>query len=380
MAVALGITLFHVGTNASVPTAFPRNTDFDGRYVLGAAASADGGATGGSATHSHPNASNHLHLITFSADGAGADATSGTIKLPKQAHTHAAFNSANTAVVFGAASNDPPYREVIFVKSNGTSDVTNGLCAFYEDATLPTNWNELDGNGGRPDYRNKFLKGAATGADAGASGGTLDAHSHNSDHVHASVNSPISAGTVRAGGSATTFANAHYHETSLLSASANVQNADGTPPYRKMMAIQNNTGGADTPNNLIGIWDLLLGDIPADWAEVTGQREKFLKTASGSGEIGTTGGADQHNHTCTAHNHIGAEAGPSSTADIDDYPRDVNASSAGHVHGATIGNATVTVANNTAKSNYPLYRTAIFIKYTKPPLSFFSRLPLLGAG
>lgn len=44
-------------------------------------------------------------------------------------------------------------------------------------ANIPSNWALCDGNNGTPDLRSTFIKGAAIGADSGASAGT-NTHTH----------------------------------------------------------------------------------------------------------------------------------------------------------------------------------------------------------
>lgn len=360
LAALTGIVFIWPGTAATIPTGWERDTRFDGLCVLGADASGDGGGTGGSATHTHPNASNHLHAITFSTTAYNLTVPSGTLKIASALHTHASFNSANTSVVFGAASNLPPYNEVIFIKPTTATLISSGMITLWDGGVLPADYNEADGNGGRRDLRGKFLKGAASGADPGASGGTSNAHSHSSDHAHGDVSSSNSVGTVNAGGASDSFCTAHNHQTSIQSTSANVQNADGEPPAKKLMAIQySGTGAQDS--GIIGLWPDTLSSKPFGWTRVATQDTYFLKIASGSGEIGSTSGADQHNHTCNAHSGTATVNGNNNGTNKD-APGTSSAARDGHNHVATVGDSTVTVANNTAKNNYPEYIKVIFIK------------------
>lgn len=365
------------GTAATIPSGWERNTLVDGLFVLGADTGADGGGTGGSATHTHPNASNHQHAITFSGTSYGLSSVLfGLLKISTYAHTHAGFNSANAAVVFGTASNLPPYNEVIFIKPTTATLISSGMIVLFDDSVLPAGYDEADGNGGRRDLRGKFLKGAATGADPGVSGGTSNAHSHNSDHTHANVTSSTSSGTSKGGESSEAFCNAHTHQTSIQSTSANVQNADAEPPAKKLMAIQY-SGAGSLDIGIIGFHFSTVASIPVNWERVTTQERYFVKIASGSGEIGNTSGADQHNHTCNSHAGT-ATVGSNNNPQMADAPGAGNSARDGHTHPATVGNATVTVANNTAKSNYPQYIEAILVKYVGS--SFVPRLPLMGAG
>lgn len=364
-------------TAASIPSGWERDTRFDGVYVIGADASGDGGGTGGASTHTHPDDSTHTHTVTVIPES-DVQGVGGTNKTIKGTHTHAANTSNATAVAFTATSNDPPYYEVIFIKPTTALLIASGMVGFWDTGSLPSDWNECDGAGGRPDLRNKFLKGAAAGGNSGATGGSLDEHSHVSDHTHAAKNTAISVGSINAGGSDTTFAGPHYHSVTLLSHTASVQNADGQPPFKKLLAAYYSGAGAlDT--NLIGLWPDTVASIPANWNRVTGQDTYFLKIASGSGEIAATGGANQHSHTCSAHNHNASESMPTSTLERDQYGSPtIGLSYAYHIHALTIGNDTSEVPNNTSGNNYPPYVKAILVKYAGS--SFIPRLPLMGVG
>lgn len=77
----------------------------------------------------------------------------------------------------------------------GTSLIPTGLIAMWSGtiATIPSGWGLCDGAGGRPDLRDKFVRGAAAGANAGTLGGVDStthvsggSHTHNAiaDHPH----------------------------------------------------------------------------------------------------------------------------------------------------------------------------------------------------
>lgn len=374
MAIPQDITYVWPGTHASIPAGFVRNTTPDGKYVLGASIGNDGGSTGGSATHVHPNASTHSH--TF-AGGAGIGSTTVPIGIAKGmttvTHAHASLASNVTATTFGTASNDPPYHEVIYIKSSGTNDVPAGVGAWFDD-TLPTNWNESDGGGSRPDLRNLYLKGAGTGADSGATGGSLDAHGHTSNHGHASKlsgkPSVTSLGPANSG-TRSLATGLHTHAVTLNTASANVNNADGQPPYYKLVTAINETGGEDKPLNMIALWFLLETNIPSEWERFASIDDNFLKSASGVGEIGNTGGSDTHVHTCAAHNH-GSTAGTGAGIVKEWFSPVISLSTQAHTHVWTIGNATISVPANVSKANYPSYVTGIFIKYVGPSFTPFT--------
>jgi len=410
MVVPSNVVFVWVGTNAGVPAGWSRDTAFDGKYVLGASVGGGGGATGGNATHAHTvvdhthtSAATHLHTIVLNAASTFRLPAAGVGKPATTTHAHASFNSANnnttlesTSVTLQGANNAPPYYEVIFIKSGGTDDVPNNAVAFLDNSTVPAGWTAYASG------TNVFWKGAGTGAGAGGTGGSathshsesaLTPHIHNqATHTHASVNSGATK-TVGAAGGSTTLTIAlgtHVHATSLNGGGSGdvgginvtTQNANGQPPYKNLYAIQNTSGGELLTSTIIGLWTSTVGSIPTNWARVSGMDDYFLHNATNSGDIGGTGGANQHTHTADTHGHTGlshnhtATIGSGSTIGFDDGIFTA-VSDRDHTHTATVGNATptynntiVTVNNNTSKDNYPPYVEVLFIKYTAPVISY----------
>lgn len=93
----------------------------------------------------------------------------------------------------------------------GTLLIPTGLIAMWSGtlATIPAGWALCDGVGGRPNLRDKFVRGAAVGAGGGATGGA-DTASHNTagehthdlllGHTHAGTGTNVSVATHSAGG------------------------------------------------------------------------------------------------------------------------------------------------------------------------------------
>ena len=412
MAVPANIIFIWPSTNSTIPGGWTRETDLDAKYPVGcAAADASGGTTGGGATHTHTVTGTHLHSTvahrhTVSSNN-GTSANSGSFGISRVAltsHFHGgklstyktSYNTDGQSVTFQTASNDPPYYEIIFVKSDGTNGVADDMVAWFDD-TLPTDWNEADGGGTRPDLRDRFLKGAAALGNSGGTGGSSDAHQHTENghthtegvHSHSTFTSAIATGGTTVGGTAGNF-NITRHTHSIFlnantatsgSTASTVQNGDGQPPFRKLVAAVNETGGEDEPSGMIGLWKGNKVDIPANWAELTDQREKFCKNASGAGQIGDMGGATQHTHTADAHTHTGvahahAETTGSSSLAVSGSITGggVSAAKFTHTHSNwTTQNATITYNTNTLTLNnvaaggaYPSWIEMYFIKYTAP--------------
>lgn len=429
----------HSGTYG-VPTGFTRETTMDALYGLGSAAGIDpSGTPAGNATHSH-TATDHTHTQNSHAHNVtsgGPSATTsnregGTGFASTSTHTHSSTVSGtatnqNATVTVNTASNDPPYIEVIFIKSDGSTSCPNGSVVLINDTTAPANWAFCDGTASTTlDMRNRFLKGAPTYSvgppvvgNSGATGGSSNAHTHTTvahthtqnAHNHGTFNSGSARTPVIFSGSALAVASGHTH--SIVSAStaatnqnatATMQNADGQPPFYVIPAIQNTSGVAqDLPNKAVTLWMGSLGSIPASRVLCDGNnstpdlRGKFVKISSTIGGGGGTGGADQHSHTSNAHTHTqdthahSNTSGNNSASILSDpwsIPSTPNVTVGAHTHQhtftiatvvATNQNATITIQNNTSQSNYPPYRTVAYLM--RPVTAVSARLrTLMGVG
>lgn len=341
--VPSGVIFAWPSTEASIPSGWSRVAGLDSKYLQGTAAGVNPGATGGSATHTHTSPSlNHTQVahthnpsLTLSGFSTSARAT-GTLYVASKTHTHGASvssvtatNNATTATVVEASS-DPPYYDVIWIQSDGTTDIPNSAVALFNSVTPPSGWGKADGGDSRPNMLGQFLRGAATGLDGGGTGGATT-HTHTSSHTHTqnshthTVGSlEASSGTVGANpgdGSSGVATNGHTHTGSGTSpstaatnnaADGNIASANGEPPYRYLVPTQNTSGAGSTPGGVIGVWTGTLASIPSGWALCDGTggtpdlRAYFVKSINVDGDLGLTGGTQGHGHSATAHNHTQA--------------------------------------------------------------------------
>ena len=418
MAVPSGINFVWLGTHASVAglTGWSRNTTLDDKYVLGAASGADGGGTGGSATHTHTATNHthtgpsHAHTLSGSTVTATQNADFGSTNF-NFAHNHGNSQSAShsivtssSAVVFVGASNDPQYVKVIFIESAGTNDIPDDAVGYYDQASDPADWAEVTA------LKDHHFKGAAASANADTSSAgsaththTEDTpyHTHTSDHTHGASTSAKSSKF--GSGANSTFGTggarpSHTHAISSVSggggagtltsaSAATLQASNGEAPFTTLKALQNQSGAeAAAPLDIIGLWFGTRASIPADWAEVTAGRDKFIKAKADGTAIGDTGGADQHGHTSNWHNHTIGTNPHSHTTVVAGFASSVlrvvwafpafQVDHSAHTHTWTVSSTSVsfwgvqiTVASNSSKSNYPEYVTAILIKNTVEPPS-----------
>lgn len=425
MALEANIVIAYDSTyaNSLLEVGYSRYTALDARYPLGASAGNAGGATGGAANHTHTETghthiqNSHTHTFTGGAANGTITVTVGITTYPSGTHTHASKSSnattatnQSTTVTFNTTSNDPPYYEVIYLQSDGSANIPNNGMGWLNSVSVPTNFTQVN--------TDKFWKGAAALGNAGGTGGSSDSHTHTETathnhtqdaHSHSALASNGVTGNINANpaGGAGQANRGHTHLVSLDSgtatnsaASVTLQNADGQPPYRKLLGIKNTSGGSVvTPDHFVALWPNSLASIPATWTLCDGgtstqdMRDKFVKNANLTSELGNTGGADQHTHIADAHTHTQVAHNHTSTAgngtevSPDITSLDVVAALGNHTHVWTIGsttavnqNTTITINNNTSKNNYPLFLTMAFIEKNAGAVATVRMLASAGAG
>lgn len=395
------------GNHADIPSGWSRETTLDDKYPKSYGDSVVPNTTGGNSTHTHTSTA-HSHAVAAHTHTYSLSLTSPTLSGSSDGtlsdnHTHTGTSGAlsggtteTTAVTYGAFSNDPPYYTVIYIKS-ANGQIPDNLIAYFNDTTAPTNWYFCDGNNSTPDLRNKYLKGAGTGANAGTTGGTTtNAHSINhthttNAHTHVAANSgTASGGTTREGsfGDAIFCPTSHTHSVTMAASTQAINsNSDNKgaletvePAYHKLLPIQKKTGGGKS-KGIIGLWLGSTTTIPAGWFLCNGDngtpdlRDKFIKCANTTAEIGNTGGSNTHTHAAEAHSHtgsgththVGTAANNTAFARRSSEPED---SYAIKVHTHTVEDeqnvtANTADANTTADSsnNEPEYRTAAYIEF-----------------
>lgn len=408
--IPLDVILAWPSTVASIPSGWARETTLDGKYPKGAPAATNPNSTGGAANHSHTSPAhshtiaNHTHTYSLGSIGGGAGASSSSPQSITEHHTHTgtsgAANGGTTSSdtgTYGSVSNDPPFYEVVFIKSAG-GILANGIMAYFADTSIPSGWQNSDGTNSTPDVRNKYLKGAGTGNNAGATGGSTTNvhplnHTHTANsHTHDAAPSNVSPSTRVGDGTSNLVDQNHTHNVSLNAGTQNINAAaDLTttetvePLHKKLLAIYKVSGGPAKPKGLIGMWLGALTAIPAGWNLCDGTlgtpdlRDYYAKCANDTSQIGNTGGANTHTHGSQTHIHTG-NGSHTHTANV---PAHVNFGSpiraeaasstlrtqAGQVHPSTVDvttadyNPTSTTADEA--SNEPLYRTVAYIQFDK---------------
>jgi len=296
-----------------------------------------------------------------------------------------------------SANSKPPYYDVIFIKSDGYNFVPDGVIVFSGLETLPAGFSRCDGANGTPNLKEKYLHGAGTGEDSGATGGTLR-HTHNIGHTHTSVShyhrasSPDSGGGKYLDPSSGTQADAnhgHVFNTPSSTLSSNAYSATYTSPgdieplYKNLDLIENTSGSGKLPKNIIGLWLGESTDIPIGWDLCDGTKDTpnltnfYAKMPTLASNIGDQDGANAHVHSASnSHTHTATGTHTHSTGTVISGTSgngltgggDNHLAPAGHHHTIqSIGTATATWGNATISGNStnsePAYRVVAFIQY-----------------
>lgn len=391
------------GNHASIPTGFVRETSLDGRFPKGWGDQAPN-TSGGSATHTHTSPghshsfASHSHSITTSANNHNGQQTGNDDSglCGRDTHTHSGtittINSQSvgtTTASYSSQSNNPPYYEVIFIKSSAYNFIP-------DDGLVLNQATSRSGLAFHTASANKYLRGAGTGADAGATGGsttnahTID-HTHTTSHSHSGNSGGPSSVTRMYYGTDTSITLARYDHTHPITLnSASITSGSNSsigsqaetvePAYRTLNAFKNESGSGILPQpGDIAMWLGTVSSVPVGWKLCDGtndtvdMRDRFLKIPS-TASASATGGSNTHTHAAQSHTHsvashthsgsvgaannpIGGSGNSDHTPWITTNPQHTLAtvsSSAGALNSAT------TTADSS--DNQPEYRTVVYIE------------------
>lgn len=366
MPVAANIIFMRL--DSTIPDGYVRDTTFNGKYPRGA--SGDGGGTGGTATHKHTTGlAPHLHPFS-----AGVSETKevnyqnrgrNTGSTQKHVHPEADSGSPTDSSGWSSSSNDLYSTEVIFIKSLGTRNIPTDTLVFSGEA-LTGDFKYCDGTESTTDLRNRHFKGSS-----GASGGATHTglHSHTETHGHNAANSAVGED----GGEPKTDIDrgdrivgiGHQHAITFGQGTSIAQNAL-LDPLNYTFHVYQNKGAESIQNKVRGLWLGTVASIPINWTKVDGISGRFVKNTASSGATPASGGTGSHNHTETAHNHVGTqgeESGDLGTGEVKE-------SMPTHVHTWGVDTGTIGISASSAE---PEYVDVIFIEYTAPAPRWFHR-------
>lgn len=236
---------------------------YGNRYLKGAVAVGDGGATGGANTHEHTSPSHthyqdgHYHSgETGEAAGVLSCGGSGYVMAPDQ-HTHMveveeveAENQSVTTII-SSSSNEPPYTKVNAVQSSDESLPYHIICLWLgTHATIPSDWERYTALDGR------WIKNCNADSEVATTGGSTQ-HTHAASdceptqdtHTHNAGTYPLEFGLNAGSGVSSRVSYAeHYHDITLSQEVAindpttvtinNCAVGAAYPPYRTVIFIR----------------------------------------------------------------------------------------------------------------------------------------------
>lgn len=393
-----------LGLHASIPAGFSRETSLDSKFPKAWGVEAQN-ITGGADTHTHTSPAHthtmvsHTHTYSLPQVGGTEDHDSNAAGglLSDEVHSHTGTSGAvsggtlSDGFTTGSGSSLPPYYPVIFIKATTYVNIPSNGLVYRGDSTEPTGFKLADGNNSTTNLVDKYLRGAATGANSGTPAGGLT-HTHTYDHGHTAVNhshsgaasgganNPQANGTVTGGngalGSHTHVVTLDNSSTSVNSATGNFTSGDVEPAYKSLRINQNVSGGSRP----VAIGDIVmtLGDpnnLPRGFVLCNGSngtedmRDKFVKVktsvATGGANTHVHTGVASHTHTATAsHTHTGSSGGVSNSQQTGAGGHTVSRSD--HTHSVTsISSVTPTWNSQTidasSADNQPAYRTVVYM-------------------
>jgi hypothetical protein len=414
MRIPKDVILIWTGLNSNIPSGWTRETSLDDKYPK-AWGNESPNVTGGSATHSHtasdPGHSliDHTHTYTTST----FNPTNQYVTKAWEAnypnynyhypHSHTGTTGSinggglqSVNFTTGEASNDPPFKKVIFIKAGNSSILQDGICVLWDKTTTPNNYTDENYNG-------KFIKGAGSGEDAGGEGGslnhshsvnhsqTISPHSHQGSWTNTAPENPPSGGDVFGRtpiNNWTTYIHKHWADYGNDNTAGQPSYFTGTyhttenvePYHIKLRLLKKLTGGIKE-KGIIGLWLGNTNDIPKGWVLCDGQngtldlRDKFIKITTNPSEIGQVGGSNTHSHASYSHTHPAISHTHSIStgyADSNTYEpawSGYNTTPKNHTHTGTTNATNMTFTNSSitfsTSANQPPYRTVAYIQFQK---------------
>jgi hypothetical protein len=269
-----------------------------GRFIKGAPAAGDGGTTAGSSVASHTHdidahghtGTSHGHTSNptnsfasnrsvFAGPTTGMWATSHTHPITVGSATSAALNSGSGGTSGASGQLNPPFRQLRLQENiSGGVSLPVGLICLWRGSlgSIPDNWELCDGTDGKPDMFGLYPRATTDGPTVGATGGSLDPHTHTSPnhnhttagHAHTetigSAAAPTAALSNTAGVTIVTGTHTHTGGNTDSTTPTVAQSTSGTlsstttePPFEEVAFIQmtSEPGPPPDPTAFCLTWD-----------------------------------------------------------------------------------------------------------------------------
>jgi hypothetical protein len=215
------IGMFDIAATSSLPAGW---TSYDALNASSTNIYLRGGenatSTGGATTHTHTTTAT---LTSSAASGTINDSGNTSAAGPTLTHTHnIAASSALTA-----DNNNPPFATIVFGQLSSASDIPDGLIAFFDNASLPTNWSQISTSTvSGASFLGRLLVGSST---AGTIGG-VSTHNHGGSVTWTSTGPSAANLKVKSGTTVNLSDATHTHNVTYT-----VSSASSFPVYRDVI-------------------------------------------------------------------------------------------------------------------------------------------------
>ena len=234
--------------NSSLPSGWTEVTALRNKFLRGAATDGNAGGTGGSTTNVHDLTHTHVvaahdHANTTSGTPSSTGGASGSDSnaCSSASHTHTINVDAQSSNISATAPQlttsetvEPAYKTLVVIKNEtGVNSLPIGIVGLWLGilADIPAGWSEVTG------MRSKYLKGAASTATVGATGGAnththaSQAHIHTASavHTHAHANlSHVKVGEDTGGSGFSPNKTSEYHTVTVANGTSAYENGSTT--------------------------------------------------------------------------------------------------------------------------------------------------------
>ena len=337
----------YLGTHASIPADYERDTRFDGKVVKGSLTSL--ASTGGSTTHNHGTLSHNHTLGNHNHSGrtqlawrSSDNSTNSGLDIISFDHYHSYSGdghiggTTNNATITTTKNNLPEAYDVIFIKAKNY-------------ALLPTNgavWSLNNRGTIHQGSKGRYLRGASTGASAGTTSGT-STHLHSLNHTHTPTNHThkITTSVVLGDKEFNEFTSCdavgryHTHVQTLGSASQDLNSYSGNSSS-ETLDLYRQTLNLFSVSGVVEVGDISLttettnpiGWIDCDGTNGTPNTDGFyVKNTSAYASSTSPTGSNTHDHNSVSHSHTGATTHTHPDGGITNHVNDVRRSGNGTI-------------------------------------------------
>ncbi len=184
-------------------------------------------------------------------------------------------------------------------------EIPQGLIAMWSGSasSIPPNWILCDGGDGRPDLRDRFVRGATPGEEPGSPVGSTRTHAHSLEPEPWNIHMEPAPSVQVENGYANYAFFVHTHDLDIPAFDTHEETAD-MPPFHELAFIRfEDSSPAPPPEGLILMWTGSTTALPTGWTLCDGSegtpdlRSRFIRSTTSGEDPGALGGGEAHSHT-----------------------------------------------------------------------------------